>query len=533
MSRLGINYTSDSVFGIHVDLGRRFGEDKAWGLRFNGVVDGGDTVIDGQSAKRRLGSIGLDYAGRKIRFGLDAFTLDAQFDGGSSLSAQLSRTSPPTSVPDAPKNSTNAFKGLENDSKADVVLARGEYDLNENWTVNAGMGYSVGKSLKGSTGNFVTNVNAAGNYSATFWTTPSIRKSKVYFAGLNGRFSTGEITHQPAFNVQHIDIDNFYLQASSASWTGNLYDPVDPPVAMRVLGSLPKTGETVLQSVAVADTMGFFEERLQLTLGVRRQNVKAKTFNGTTGALASEYDASATTPMAAVVGRINANWAAYANYAEGLTQGTTVGTGYNNSGEVLAPYKTKQYEAGVKWDAGTFANTFSVFQITKPSNISDASTTPLPTYRMDGEQRNRGVEWQFFGQAAEGVRILGGVVYTQAELTRTQGGLTDGKTAAGAPKWRATVGLEHDLATLTGVTLSGRWTHASAQYADTNNLLKVDAWNRFDVGVRYGTRIGGKKVGFYANVENVADKSYWEAASPRSLVINAPRTLKLSAVIDF
>ena len=535
LTRVGVGYTSDSIFGTHVDLGRRFGQDKEWGIRVNGAADGGDTAIDGMSSHRRFGSIGLDYAGQRFRFSLDAYALDQKFRGGSYLAAQLSRSGTVvTSVPRAPDASTQVFDGQWSDSKANMVLAQAEYDLNERWTVRAGAGHSVGKSLGGSTGNLLTNVDGSGNYTGTFWTSPSIRKSTVYFAGLNGRFSTGPVSHQLAMNVQHTAVDGFYKGASSASWTGSLYNPTRPPVALPVIdGALPKNLETRLNGIAIADTLGFFDDRLLVTLGVRRQNVESKNINGVTGAV-TPYDASATSPMAAVVGRINGNWSVYANYAEGLSQGITVAqVGAANLGETFPPYKSKQYEAGVKWDGGAFASTLSLFQLAKPSTVLDSSTRPLPTVRLNGEQRNRGIEWQFFGQPFERVRLTGGVVYTQGILTRTQGGLTDGNTATGVPKWRATLGAEYDVPGLNGLTLSGRWTHASSQYADEANTLKVDAWNRFDLGARYGTKIGGQKVNFYANVENVANKSYWEAASPRSLVINSPRTFRLSAVMDF
>ncbi len=47
--------------------------------------------------------------------------------------------------------------------------------------------------------------------------------------------------------------------------------------------------------VALADTLGFMNDRALLTVGVRRQNVKATNFDETTGAVTSAYDASAWT----------------------------------------------------------------------------------------------------------------------------------------------------------------------------------------------------------------------------------------------
>ena len=46
------------------------------------------------------------------------------------------------------------------------------------------------------------------------------------------------------------------------------------------------------------------------------------------------------------------------------------------------------------------------------------------------------------------------------------------------------------------------------------------------------TRVAGKAVVFRANLENVANKAYWVTASGY-VTVGAPRTLMLSAAIDF
>ncbi|MCO6740622.1 TonB-dependent siderophore receptor, partial [Streptomyces sp. CHA15] len=49
------SYASDSQIGGAVDIGRRFGEDNRFGLRFNGVKQSGDTTWDHQHVDRQLG----------------------------------------------------------------------------------------------------------------------------------------------------------------------------------------------------------------------------------------------------------------------------------------------------------------------------------------------------------------------------------------------------------------------------------------------------------------------------------------------
>lgn len=55
----------------------------------------------------------------------------------------------------------------------------------------------------------------------------------------------------------------------------------------------------------------------------------------------------------------------------------------------------------------------------------------------DGRQRNRGLEWSVTGQLRAGLRVLGGASWTQATLTRTAGGVNQGKQAVATPRWQA------------------------------------------------------------------------------------------------
>lgn len=70
----------------------------------------------------------------------------------------------------------------------------------------------------------------------------------------------------------------------------------------------------------------------------------------------------------------------------------------------MKPYQTKQYEVGAKLDLGQFAHTLSLFQIAKPSAYTDPVSN---VYGVYGEQRNRGIEWDLFGELTPELRLLG------------------------------------------------------------------------------------------------------------------------------
>ena len=99
--------------------------------------------------------------------------------------------------------------------------------------------------------------------------------------------------------------------------------------------------------------MSFLNETVLFTVGARHQRVEQDAFSTTTGLQTSSYGAEAVTPLAGIVVKPLQNVSLYANYAEGLSQGIIVPDTFANRGEILAPFKSKQQEAGVKVDWGT------------------------------------------------------------------------------------------------------------------------------------------------------------------------------------
>ncbi|WP_438646716.1 hypothetical protein, partial [Proteus vulgaris] len=66
------------------------------------------------------------------------------------------------------------------------------------------------------------------------------------------------------------------LPAANGSYLSNIYAPVLAPfIAPTVIDSRPRLSDSTLTGVSVADTLSVFDERILLTLGVRRQGIEA------------------------------------------------------------------------------------------------------------------------------------------------------------------------------------------------------------------------------------------------------------------
>ena len=76
------------------------------------------------------------------------------------------------------------------------------------------------------------------------------------------------------------------------------------------------------------------------------------------------------------------------------------------------------------------------------------------------------------------VRLLGGVAYTNGVLTKTEGGLNDGRTAPAVPRWQFNAAAEWDTPFVQGLTLTARMLRTSTQYVDAANTQQLDVYKR-------------------------------------------------------
>ena len=522
--------SSDSVFGGHVDIGRRFGPDGSFGVRINAMQREGDTAIKGQSTRESLGAVALDYRGRALRASLDLLAqkeridnVVRQFQAGPTLAA----------VPRAPDN-RYPYPGLGwSDGRNGSAVLKAEYDLSDSLTAYAS--YGQRKLNWGAVASNPVIMDTAGNYSFFGgWQRMSV-ESKSLDAGLRGRFSTGPVKHEVALNFSRLEQEQTlgfytgYPGGSSNLYAGLLFPT---PSTAGIGNPLRPYLDTKLTSLALADTLSFMDDRLRVTLGLRRQQVAGQDYDFSTGqASGAYYDESATTPMAGVVYKLQPHISLYASYIEGLSRGEVapISAAISNPGAVMPPYKSKQKEIGVKFDLdGGMVAAVSLFELTKPSAGLSGST-----FGVFGEQRNRGVEATLAGELVRGVRVLGGVTYMDGVITKAATSALEGKKAIGVPDWQLNLGAEWDMPFLPGLTLTGRMIHTGKTAVDSANTLHIPGWNRFDAGARYATRLGGKPVTFRMNVENLFDKDYWGTSTAGYLFVGSPRTVSLSASIDF
>jgi len=526
------SYASNAQFGGHVDVARRFGPDKEFGVRANGVFRAGDTAVQWNTNQLGLASLGLDYRGDRVRVSAD---LGYQYEylGGGIGYANILAGVPVPGVPKATNSYLQPWGFAE--SKDFFGMGRLEFDVTDRITLYAAAGAHDNRWLSLWPGDpNVNNINGNSTQNAQF--NGSFMTAITGEVGARGMVDTGPIGHEVALSASMLSRTNGFASVAGPVYASNIYNPnviARPGLATPVVN---KTAQSTLSSLAIADTLSAVDRRIQLTVGARLQEVKATNYNGVTGLQTTNYDKSAVSPSVAVVVKPWQDVAVYGNFIQGLQQGTIVGATFANAGQVFPPYKSTQFEAGVKVDWGKVTTTVSAFQITQPNTIIDTASNTL---NLNGEQRNRGIEINVFGAPMDGVRLLGGAMFLDAVLVKTAGGRTDGWRATGSPDFQLNLAGEWDVPFARGLTLDSRVIYTGPQYVGlTNPRLSIPGWIRLDLGARYSfdnvRSPTGKPVVIRFNIDNLLDTNYWAAVTYSTrLNIGSPRTFRLSTSFDF
>src|SRR5690606_21602703 len=108
LTRLTTSYMSRSNLGLHLDVGRRFGDENAWGIRFNGAVRGGDGTIDDSDQNTALVSLAREYQRSDVRWSHDAYV---KRDDTDEFRPQINLQGTTTVIPEPPDARTNFYPG--------------------------------------------------------------------------------------------------------------------------------------------------------------------------------------------------------------------------------------------------------------------------------------------------------------------------------------------------------------------------------------------------------------------------------------
>ena len=545
LTRLTTTYMSDSQLWSHLDVGRRFGPEGEWGVRFNGSYRGGDTALDHNENEIGVLSLGLDYRGDRVRASLDLNHSKQNINAPASL---FNAAAPGIKIPEAPDGRINTSNPFEyHDSEHNMVAGRVEFDVLDNTTVYAAGGISRYREDFLSTSYTIQNPN--GDALAEFGYNPQEIQGVSGEVGLRSEFDTGPVGHQLSVSVSRALNENnrgyFHPgRLGFRSYMTNIYNPIYVPSDWVNTGGLPRSNDLhafsdlLATSVAISDTLSFAEDRFQLTVGGRYQEMRVRGYNTRPGAVplgqqTYYYEEGRFSPAVAALVNVTDSFSVYGNYVEALTEGPSAPSNALNSDQIFPPVVSKQKEIGFKYDLGEVMLGAALFEIRQPNGLTTGGV-----FAVDGLQVNRGIELSAYGEPVDGVRLLGGITFMDAKLDKAENSRTgerfDGNRVPGVPTTAISLYGEYDTPWVEDLTLTGRLVYTGSTYYDQRNTQKVSDWTRVDLGARYSfERENAKPVEIRATVQNVFDENYWASSARGFLAAGAPRTFMVSTAFEF
>lgn len=520
-TKLKLGYRGGSSFEEAIDAQGRFGENDEWGIRVNANNIHGETSVENVNLKQENIFINIDRENEKSKTNFLVGYNHTNHEGGSN---GFSFSKDVTQLPDAPDASKNYKpEWFYNEYDNWIVGINHEQKINENLAAFINAGYHR-EDWYGYLDGGITITNNKGDYTVTGSVYPLALTKEYVGIGLKGDFKLGDVKNDYVIGIdknwQNYDIGMNPDFNGSGGWSGsgNIYgnNHWNNPGDSRF--NPPHSQDIRLTGWHIVDTMKMLDDKLQVTLGLHGHKADL------TPAGKDNQESDAICPTYAVSYKITPDVVVYADHTESFGIGKMVSTsnGYENAGEILDPAKTKQNELGIKFKTGSTFHNLSMFEI-EQANTVDSFENGNKYLRVDGRQKNKGVEWSFNGEIGNKLDVIGGVMYLDSKDNK-------GNRVNGASEWSGTLGAIYNPDD--NVSIIGR-----ANYLGTtsinNGKLDVPSHLTFDLGMRYKTAVNNTPVTINAMCYNVAGKDYWNAKSgSNSLGLGAPRTFVLSAEFD-
>jgi iron complex outermembrane receptor protein len=504
-----IGYRTNSVFYGNIDAGGPLTGDGRLGYRVNFAGDTG-TAYNGARPNRWLVSGALEYAiTPDLRWYATATYEDSKLErepfhiytylyGDAKL---------PKVTYDYDKlNIDNSYYRART-----LAAATGlDFTFAKNWSAKLTYGYT--SKLHHSNKAFIELLNYAGDYNGYMYNFAEMDRNHFVQAMLQGEFKTGPIRHAivagASYMVNDSDfgLDHFYYEND---FNGNIYQDQPFRVSRAIdFSTVGSPYDERQRALFLSDTL-YFGDYVQAILGVRYTRYKLVDSDGDPD-IDSGYRTSATTPTFALIFKPKPFVSIYASYVESMEPGSRVTGEYANVGEILKATVSRQYEVGVKYEHQGLSLTAAGFRIAR-ANVIDQFIDGLRYLRQDGLTRYKGIELIANYRVTERLRFGGGFVYLDPTIRDVSPENVDivGNIPAEASKWQIVGNAEYYVAAIPGLSIHGNVRHFGKAPTDDWNWMFIPGYTIASAGFQYQTRIGGRKVTFTGNVNNLFNRKYW------------------------
>jgi iron complex outermembrane receptor protein len=587
-----------SAFG-DVDLGQLFGKEKQVGARLNLAGERIQSYVNGADGWRAMGAGAADWkitpkAILKMDFEyqhkVERSVSGYQLLGGTTL-PDLNRIYPSTMLGFQPWAKPNTFDVYN-------TGARFDYDLPGTWHAFAATSFSHSLIDDNVVYAYGVSYDDQGNVSC-----PGAADAPYYFfcpdgtygiydyrnpgelridaeaqSMVSGQLRTGVIRHDLAAGVEvfrrSVQQPGYYSADNPSSPDGvvqdgavysyigseNIYQPLAPfPGVTNDNGVRQQAGPRRLwednhqSALMVADRM-HLPGRVEVLVGGRQDWLRDHNYSlsaSNPGTAPTNTDKPVWLPQYAVMYAPVNSVMLYANYSTMLSLGPQAPWWVDNANQFLAPYFTRQVEAGAKYEPGRrILVTAAAFRmrapffypkvIDAPDSFCTADQFYAPgdvCFESQGHETHSGVELNAEGKAANWLKLSASVAAIHAVSADTGTVAFDDKQVINVPRVRTAVFADVAVPHARGLHVMPGWGYSGRKEATRDDAVSVPGYNLFNLGARYtpGGEQGHMTLRVYA--DNITDKRYWKdtgaSYGDTFIHLGAPSTVRLSAHYTF
>jgi iron complex outermembrane receptor protein len=229
---------------------------------------------------------------------------------------------------------------------------------------------------------------------------------------------------------------------------------------------------------------------------------------------------------------------AYAGYTRGLEESGVAPTNAVNRNSAPPALRTSQRDAGLRYAIlPRMSLVAGVFDVRKPYFNLDQELV----YRNLGTVRHRGVELSLAGQPIEGLSLVAGAVFLDAEVSGEAVDLGSiGRKPVGTTSRIIRLNLDYRLPFFDALSVDLGITNQAAQVASAvgyaelgGRQLMTEPQTLVDLGARYRFKAGPAPVTVRAQVTNAFDVYRWKVGGNSSFRFIDERRILLSLIADF
>jgi iron complex outermembrane recepter protein len=549
-----------SAYGA-LDIGRLFGAEKKFGVRLNLAGENIKSYVNDADGWRAAGTGAADWkiSTRAIlktdfeyQHKVERSVCGYQLLGGA-IVPDLHSVYPSTMLGEQSWSKPNTFDTLNSSARLD-------YSIHADWRVFIEGGYShslIDDNVVYAYGCYYEpECNVAGGPPPWFFAPDGtydiydyrdpgeLRVDALGEALAMGSVKTGVLTHDLAFGgeIFHRNVDLPAAPPPDApptvqdgavyAYVGseNIYQPIIPfPIEDPLQSAGPvQLADFDHQTSAIVQDRMSVPGRVRLTVGGRYTSLRDFNLTGTKGVWLPQYSATWNPSQPLML---------YGNYSVLLSLGPQ--GPFWAGGQYLAPYFTRQVEAGAKYEPGRHILISTAFFRMKapffyPKTIDDAGDL---SFVSEGNETNDGVELSAEGKAANWLRLSASTAAIRAVSNDTGTPAFDGKQVINVPRLRTALFSDVAVPHARGLHVMPGWSYTGRKEATSDDTVSVAGYNLFNLGARYtvGGEQGRMTLRLYA--DNITNKRYWKDTGANYgdtfIHLGAPTTVRLSAHYTF